>query len=540
MRHRILTGILLISSLSVSAQTWQDTASAIEKIMSIYSPENPGCQLSIQRGKQMLFSKAYGMADLEHGAAMTLHSKTEAGSVSKQFTAAAILLLEQQGKLALDDDIRKYVPELMDYGHVITIEHLMHHTSGLKDWGSVAALSGWGRTTKAFTNDDALEIILAQKTLNNVPGAEFIYSNSNYNLMAIIVQRLSGKSLAEFTKEQIFLPAGMLHTEWRDNYKRIVKDRAMSYELTKSGYQTLMPNEDAYGNGGLLTTTEDLLKWNAFYLSGKLGISNLLKKQLQVQAFNNGIMNDYAAGLFIQEYRGKSLYQHSGATAAYRANLDYFPDLDLSIAILSNTSQFDTSRLRLAQAMRNIFIAEETQRESEEPIKRPVIERFHPEILTGWYQNSRDGSGVLVSQRADSLFLNGRLISPISQHLFKLSNATSQLQFAEKGKEMWMITPRDTILYTHAKSPEVNQTYLEKYVGNYRSDESNSNLKVYMNGDKLMLWMKPNEETELIPTYEGGFELASWGASLYFVSEKNWHLKISTSRARKVDFEKTE
>lgn len=165
---------------------------------------------------------------MEHNVPLTKQSKIEAGSVSKQFTAAATLLFEQQGKLSLNDDIRKYLPEVPDYGNTITIRHLLNHTSGLKDWGSIAELAGWPRGTKAYINDDALQIISQQKKLNNKPGDEFIYSNSNYNLQAIIVQRVSGMSLADFTKKYIFEPAGMKNTEWRDNYSKVVPNRAIA------------------------------------------------------------------------------------------------------------------------------------------------------------------------------------------------------------------------------------------------------------------------------------------------------------------------
>jgi CubicO group peptidase (beta-lactamase class C family) len=177
MKNKLLLYFFLLLSTSCFSQTRQDTLTLIDKAMRIYLSQNPGAQLSIKSNGEIIFSKAYGMADLEHEVPLTLKSKIEAGSVSKQFTAAAILMLEQQGKLSLNDDVRKHIPELPNYGNVITLEQMMHHTSGLRDWGSVAELAGWGRTTKTYTNDDALEIIIAQKSLNNVPGAEFIYKS---------------------------------------------------------------------------------------------------------------------------------------------------------------------------------------------------------------------------------------------------------------------------------------------------------------------------------------------------------------------------
>src|SRR5450432_275801 len=184
-RLRFIFITLLLADLA-AAQSWQDTLTRIDKTFSQYHPENPGCQVAVSRNGQIIFSKAWGMADLERNVRLTTNSILEGGSVSKQFTAAAILLLEQQGKLSLDDDVRKYIPELPDYRTPIRLRQMMHHTSGFRDWGAMAGLAGWPRGKKFYSNEDALEIIARQQHLNNKPGAEFIYSNSNYNLFAII------------------------------------------------------------------------------------------------------------------------------------------------------------------------------------------------------------------------------------------------------------------------------------------------------------------------------------------------------------------
>jgi CubicO group peptidase (beta-lactamase class C family) len=207
MKKLLLSVCFVTVYLFTTAQSWQDTVSKIEKLFARYKPSNPGAQLAISRNGKVIFSKAWGMADLEHNSPLTTESVTEAGSVSKQFTAAAILLLEQQGKLSLDDNVRKHIPEMPDYGYPITLRQMMQHKSGLKDWGAIAGIAGWPRSTKTYNNEDALYIICNQKTLNHKPGDEFLYSNSNYNLFAFIVQRVSGMSLADFTKKNIFEPA---------------------------------------------------------------------------------------------------------------------------------------------------------------------------------------------------------------------------------------------------------------------------------------------------------------------------------------------
>ena len=163
MKKLRLISIVLVLSHSALAQSWQDTLSGIDKAFSRYLPARPGIQLSVARNGEMIFSKAWGIADLERNVPLTTNAVLEAGSVSKQFTAAAILLLEQQGKLSLNDDVRKYIPEIPDYGHPILLRYMLHHTSGFRDWGSVAALTGWPRGKKFYSNEDALDIIVHQK-----------------------------------------------------------------------------------------------------------------------------------------------------------------------------------------------------------------------------------------------------------------------------------------------------------------------------------------------------------------------------------------
>lgn len=367
---KILFLLLLPLALSTSAQHWQDTAKAIETLLARYHAKDPGCELAISRNGHILFSKAWGIADLEHHVPMTTTSITEAGSVSKQFTAAAILLLEQQGKLSLDDDVAKYIPELPEYGQAIPLRYLMHHSSGLRDWGAIAAIAGWPRTTRTYNNYDALDIIAHQHELNFTPNETFGYSNSNYNILAIIVERVSGLSLADFTRQYIFLPAGMTHTSWRNDHKRVVPNRAIAYARNNKVYETDMPNEDAYGNGGLLTTAEDLLKWNAWYLGGHFGSPSLLPKQLAIDNFSNGQPNTYGAGLFLGKKHEKDYISHDGATASYRAKLISYPEMHLSIAWLSNTSAFDTVA-NVASQVEDLFFPREKRTTATEDVPHP-------------------------------------------------------------------------------------------------------------------------------------------------------------------------
>ncbi len=271
----------------------------------------------------------------------------EAGSVSKQFIAAAILTLVQDGKIALSDNIRKYLPEMPDYGTPITIDELLNHTSGLRDWGDEEEIAGWPRTERVYDLASVLSDASRQHALNYTPGTHWSYTNTGFNLLAIIVQRVSGKTLAQFTRERLFDPLGMMHTSWRDDFRHIVPGRAIAYERHGQGYEQMMPFENAYGNGGLLTTVGDLLTWNRALSSGKLGSFITAKLQEPAKLANGEVLN-YARGLFVQEHQGLREVSHSGSTAGYRAWLGRFPDNGLSMALLCNGSDVSPSAYAIA------------------------------------------------------------------------------------------------------------------------------------------------------------------------------------------------
>jgi CubicO group peptidase (beta-lactamase class C family) len=483
-----IIALLIVSAMyfEVHAQIGQDTVAMIEKIFEIYKPNNPGCQVAISRNGQLIYSKAWGMADLEHNVALTKESVLEAGSVSKQFTAACILLLEQQGKLSVDDDVRKYVPELPDYGKTITLRHMMQHLSGLKDWGAIASIAGWPRSTKTYNNDDALFIIARQKTLNNVPGAEYLYSNSNYNLFAIIVERVSGKSLADFSKQHLFEPAGMKHTEWRNNYKKIVPNRAIAYNKNGGVYFTEMPNEYVYGNGGLLTTAEDLIAWNHYYLNGKLGNPSLLSKQLAPMKLNNGRMNTYAAGLVVDSVRGHKYIGHNGATAGYRASLDHFADLGLSIAWISNTSEFDQGPGAF-NGLVNLLVKDISTRQTPPSPAAFTVSQKSLDSYTGWYFDQPNGAAVKLFIR-DGKLANSRggNMIPISENVFQVGQAKVEV-ITSRPKHLLFTSPTGTNYFAAVDSAIFNEKTIAEYVGEYYSEEAEVTYRVMMKDGKLIM-----------------------------------------------------
>ncbi|HLV24707.1 MAG TPA: serine hydrolase domain-containing protein [Gemmatimonadales bacterium] len=301
------------------------------------SDSTPGCVVGAARNGEQVFAKAYGMADLERNVPLSVTSVLEAGSVSKQFAAAATVLLAEEGKLSLDDDIRRYLPEVPDYGETITIRHLLNHTSGLRDWGSVASIAGQGRGLRAYTNDHALEIVSRQRALNYPPGREYSYTNSGYNLLAIIIERVSGERFAAFTERRIFRPLGMKDTQWRDDPRRIVPRRAMAYGgNVERGWTVDQPHEFVHGNGGLLTTVADLMRWDQARSTGGLGGSKFRETMEERGVLNDGTQITYAAGLQVDTLAGLRSVAHTGSTGGYRAYLARYPERGVTVVMLCN------------------------------------------------------------------------------------------------------------------------------------------------------------------------------------------------------------
>lgn len=355
MRHvRLATAVAALALLATApahAQTPPLSAAQLARIDSVFtgwnSTASPGCALGVSYRDQLVLERAWGMAELEHGVPITPATIFEAGSVSKQFTTAAVILLALDGKLSLDDDVRRHVPEVPDYGAPITLRHLITHTSGLKDWGAIAGIGGWPRGSRIYTHAHVLEIVGRQRTLNHPPGDEYIYSNTNYNLLAIIAERVSGESLPALTRRLIFDPLGMTHTSWRDDFQRLVPGRAQAYAPTLAGWRLQMPNENVYGNSSLLTTVGDLLIWSANATHLRVGGEAFLREQLRQGRLTNGEEISYAGGVQVTRGGVGALVSHTGATAGYRAYLGRHPETGWAIAILCNTANANPGLLGL-------------------------------------------------------------------------------------------------------------------------------------------------------------------------------------------------
>jgi CubicO group peptidase (beta-lactamase class C family) len=360
--HLVLSSILLGASVlsggPVSAADPQDLAKSVDAIFADYAkPGSPGCSLAVIRDGRIVYEKGYGLANVEHGVPIDpKRTVFDIGSTSKQFTAASVLLLAKDGKLSLDDDVHKLLPELPDYGKPVTIRHLLHHTSGIRDYINLMAMGGINFEDYT-TDDDALAAIVRQKTLDFPPGSEHSYSNSGYFLLSQIIKRASGKTFREFAQERIFTPLGMSNTRILDDHSAIIPHRATAYgPRPGGGFGVEMSNWEQTGDGAVQTTVEDLAKWDQNFYDPKVGGPWLIEQLQTTGTLNSGEKIDYARGLGVDEYRGLRRVSHSGGWAGYRAELMRFPDQKLSVVTLCNLG--NTNPTALAQQVTDLYLAD--------------------------------------------------------------------------------------------------------------------------------------------------------------------------------------
>jgi CubicO group peptidase (beta-lactamase class C family) len=321
------------------------SAAADEIFVDLTKAGSPGCALGVYRDGKIAYAKGYGLANIEEHVAITPQSVFDIGSTSKQFTATSILLLEKQGKLSVNDDVREYIPELPDYGQKITILNLLNHTSGLRDYLTLMKLAGIN-VDGVTTDEDALQLITRQKALNFAPGTDWLYSNTGFFLLSTIVKRVSGKTLRDFAAENIFTPLGMNHTQYRDDHASLIANRALAYEQNKNkdGYVLDVSYFEQTGDGAVHTSVEDLLKWDENFYSGQVSGKELLAELQEHGKLNSGKVLDYAKGLFLTDYRGLPTVSHGGAWGGYRAELLRFPVQHFSVACLCNLGNANPSK----------------------------------------------------------------------------------------------------------------------------------------------------------------------------------------------------
>ena len=504
MKSRMLMMALLAAAPGVSAQ--QDPR--IDSVFSSWQrTDGPGCIAGVRQNGSTVHLKAYGMANLEYNVPLTAESVSESGSVAKQFTAAVLLLLEREGKLSLDDDIRKHLPQVPDFGARITLRNLLTHTSGIRDQWALLSIAGWPPGTMVHSIDQIVYLISKQQRLNFSPGDLYLYSNTGYALLAAVVRKVTGQSMADWSREHLFRPLGMLHTQWRDDYRRVVPTRATAYSRGAGGaWVQDMPFTMVYGNGGLLSSIPDMLLWNDALSNGTAPLSREMVREMETpMRLNDGTVISYALGLGVNDWRGIREVGHGGATAGYRTQLSRWPERNLSVAVFCNAGNATPGEYARRIAQRLLSAP------AEDVAPAPVVAITTAELtpLIGAWRDSVWDRTVTTSLQGDTLKISAGGPSTVLTHLGKLrfwSPVAGDFQF-ETGNGAGRLVQQQDGRHVYLRQPPVDSASvrLADYVGRYYSDELDVSYEVRIEEGRLTARRTWETPVRLTPAYPDGF-----------------------------------
>jgi CubicO group peptidase (beta-lactamase class C family) len=541
MRFAVVTlavGILL----QFAAVADDITPQKVDQIFSVYDKAGtPGCSLGVIRDGDFVYRKAYGSANLELGVPLSPQSVFYMGSVSKQFTAAAIVLAAEQGYLSLDDDVRKYVPELSDYGHVVTLRQMLHHTSGFRDFFTLISLSG--RDVSDFNSpDEILKIVARQRGLNNIPGEEWIYSNTNYFLLGVVVKRATKKSLAEFANQNIFQPLGMLHTRFYDDHTVVVPGRVAAYDsgAHDSFLVDWSTTYEIVGGGGLMSTVDDLLLWDRNFYANRLG-KGTLTKELQTPGFlNNGNRISYALGLDLGHYRGLPIVEHDGALFGYRTALLRFPGEKFTVICLCNVASAVPENL--ARKVADIYLADKLQPGASALAPSGNRDFPDPATFAGKYLDPRTHMMYSFIAKAGNLMAWGGVLRRISAYKFYDLESNVITFERSNGVMKAKLDIQDETYFSGSRVEKLRlgNPELAAYAGQFRSAELDATYSLSLEQGKLTLRNRENPPGKLIQIAPEEFDAGDLGRIVLHRESDGRvsSLSVFTQDVRGIEFKK--
>ena len=496
-----------------------DVRDQVDEVFTAYDhSDTPGCALGVVLNGELAYARGFGMANLDYGIAIDPRSVFRIGSTSKQFTAAAIVLAAQEGALSLDDDIRDWLPEMPDYGTPITIRMLLNHTSGIRDYLTLAELAGL-RDDDWYTDEEALALIAKQQRTNFDPGSEHLYSNSGYFLLSQIIRRATGRSLRQYAEEEIFEPLGMDDTHYHDDHTEIVPDRASGYAPEGEGFRISMTTLDMVGDGGVFTTVEDLQKWDENFYDPRVGGPQLVTALLERGVLSSGDTIDYALGLIHGEHRGLPVVSHGGSFVGYRAEMIRFPEQRLSVATLCNVSNADPTSLSFDVA--ELFLADYLESETVAPDAEPAAAAgAEPVALSegelarwaGLYREEGDGGYLRLEVRDGALTAvvgPGFPLIPIASDRFRLDFVPIEIRFsgAPGERTFELRRPDRTEHFAEVEPAVLTPATAAALAGRYHSTELDVDYLIEADGAVLSLRRGRGGPISLRPTVEHEFTL---------------------------------
>ncbi len=523
-----------------NAKNTGDLERKVDQVFAAYDkPDTPGCALGVVRDGEFIYKKGYGTASLELGVPLTPQSVFYMGSVSKQFTAASVVLAAEQSFLSLDDDVRKYVPELPSYGKTITLREMLHHTSGFRDILGLLLLAG-RNFEDIHPTPELLDLLSRQKALNYPPGDEFLYSNTNYFLMSVVIRRATGKPLSQFAEENIFKPLGMNHTRFYDDHSVVVPGRVPAYAPRPAGGYRIdwSTNFDKVGDGGLMSSVDDLLQWDRNFYANKLGKGTLLKEIQTPGVLNNGKQIEYALGLFISTYRGLPIVEHGGALFGYRTELLRFPQQKFSVITLCNLGTSNPGRLSYQVA--DLYLAGQL---SPEPAPASAAS-VDPQPFAGWYRNVDSHSVLQISASNVDIEAFGTHFKPRDATHF-VATPGPEIVFDRQPNSGLRLTLsfKDTTpqIFERYEPLKASAENFAEYAGEYTSAELQATYRFAVKDGKLTLATNWQDPAVLEPTVLDEFQ-GPFGTSIVFHRGAAGHVTgcdLFAGRVRNIAFTRT-
>jgi CubicO group peptidase (beta-lactamase class C family) len=511
--------------------------------------DSPGVAVLVQRNGEVLLRKGYGMASLEHKVPITPETVFDIASVSKQFAGMAISMLIEKGKISLKDEIHRYVPELPDFGHTITIDHLVNHTSGLRDWPGSLALAGW-RMDDVISFEQILTFVFNQQDLNFEPGAEYSYSNTGYNVLAELVERVLGQTFREWTDVNIFKPLGMKNTHFQDDHTEVVPNKAYAYARSRDGKFSAVPNGlTALGSSSLYTTIDDLAKWCMNFDDPKVGGKNVVERMMQKGVLKSGKEINYAFGLSKGQYRSLKTISHGGSWASFRTYLVHFPEKKFSVVVLLNYSPSNSNQA--AFNVVDIYLADELKPRSapvkkKKPLRKPievpvsVLEEYVGTYRLGpaWYVTiTKDGDRLMSYATAEQIVP----MTARSQSQFWVEDYGSSIMFRrdEEGEVL-------NFIYRGMTCPKLEDIplptleQLAEYEGEYESEELKTSYVVVLENGTLVAKHRRYGTISLTLGWKDDFRGGIWFMrSVEFFRDEEGRVagfKVSQNRSRNQKF----
>ena len=533
---RLIFTFLFVSLFSFTYGQIPDSLSKkVDVIFAEYDKTNsPGCALAILKDGKIIYKRGYGMSNMEYNIAITPTSIFHIASISKQFTAAAIVRLSLEGKLSLDDDIRKYIPEVPDFGHKITFNNLIHHTSGIRDQWTLQRLAGW-RNDDLITEKDILDMLAKQKALNFLPGEEYMYCNTGFTLAAIAVKRITGVSLRDYADSVFFKPLGMTNTHFHSDHAEITPNRTSAYSKDDKGvWKISIPVFDNYGATSLFTTVEDLAKWDENFYTKKVGGDAFINLMQETGLLNNKTPQTYAAGLVVSNYKGYKTVGHNGADAGYRSTIIRFPDEHFSVVIFANLASINPNLLSYKVA--DLFLKDKS-------IAKPAFKTDN-KIVKGWagdYFDMITQSLLKLSYNSEKLSIGTTTLIASSNNTFDVPNSSSYFTFTgdSLNAQLEVFTEgAGRITYKKVNKMVLPAAELEEYKGDFYSSELDTKYNVSIKDFSLQIKIPRNEEMKLSPLSKDVF---TSNFTIRFQRNKKNKIEgfyLSAGRVRNLYFEK--